>query len=412
MTQLMKLAWRSIWRQKRRTIITASSIAFGLFFIILMTSLEEGIMHQAIDKGVRLQAGHITIEHEDYRLAPAVDLVVPNAERLADQFGQLAQVDSTKLLISGEGVARSGAGAFGIGIIGVIPEVETKNSPIVEDIREGTYLENADEARVVIGSVLAERLKLKPGKKLVIATNNANGDLVERLYRVKGIFQTGNDVVDGALVHMEIGSARSLFDLPQGSATQVGVILKDVGRLSDLLPIVEQALSGNDLLSAHPWQTIMPGLNGYITVERAGYLVMEGILAALVMFTILNTLLMSVTERKKEFATILALGGKGRDLRAQIFFEAALLGLIGVTLGTVLGGYFAYHFSVVGIDLAALSPGEDISIAGVPIDMMVHTLYSPRLLSTMALAVLGGTLLLSLIPISRVTRLSLSNLLR
>jgi ABC-type lipoprotein release transport system permease subunit len=413
MGQLFKLAWRSIWRQKRRTAITVASIAFGLFFIISMAGLQEGALRDAINKGARLQAGHITIEHQDYRTEPSIDLFVRNAEGLAADVGGLQQTDAVKLVIAGEGVARSGAGAFGIAIAGVSPDVERAESLIAEEIIAGDYLEVSDESKVVIGAILAERLKLKPGKKLVIAANDINGQLVERLYRVKGVFRTGTDEIDGALIQMGISAARELFNMPDSSATQVGVVLHDLDRLSSFLPIVERALANREKLSAHSWQTIMPGLSGFIALKRAGYYVMGGILIVLVLFTILNTLLMSVTERKKEFATVLALGGKARDLRLQIFFEAVIIGAIGVAVGAGFGALFTGYFSTHVIDLTAYAGGgEDIAVSGVPVALEIYTLFSEQLLATLSIFVFIATMVLSLVPISRVTRLSLANLLR
>lgn len=412
MLQQLTLAWRSIWRQGRRTLITVSVIALGLFFVIGLTTLEEGVIRSVIDSGAKMQAGHVTIEHEDYRLAPSVSLTVPDAHRLADKFADLPQVQSAKLIVTGEGVARSGAGAFGIAIAGVVPELERQTSPLAEKIVDGSYLEEGDAKRIVIGTVLADRLNLKPGKKLVIATNDVDGELVERLYRVKGIFRTGTDEIDGTLIHMELAAARDLFNMPEGSATQIGLVLKSLDRLAAFLPLVERELSAQSDLSVHPWQTIMPGVAGYVTVERAGYVIMEGFLIAMVSFTILNTLLMSVTERKKEFATILALGGRGGNLRIQVFFEAALIALLGILIGGVLGSYVAYHYSVVGIDLAAFVPGGEVQVSGVAVDTTIYTLFSVRLLLSLCAGIFAVTLLLSLIPISRVTRLSIANLLR
>jgi len=412
MFQTLKLAWRSIWRQKRRTALTLVSISMGLFLIIFMSSVQEYSLQDAINTGARLQAGHITIEHADYRLSPQIALFVKNAGTLADDLRGRSETDAVKLLIAGEGVARSGAGAFGIAISGVVPGIEAASSPLAQDMVEGAYLEKDDKSKVVIGALLAERLNLALGKKLVIATNDINGDLVERLYRVKGIFKTGTDEIDGALVQMRIGSARTLFNLPEGSATQLGVVLKDLQRLSSFLPIVERALKDRTNLAAHAWQTIMPGLNGFVAIKRAGTVVMELVLMALVFFTILNTLLMSVAERKKEFATILALGAKPRDLRLQVFLESALMGGIGVLLGAGLGAMLTYYFSIYGIDLTDFLATPGVAVSGVQVELVLHTLFSERLMLTFSLLVLGATLLLSLVPISRMGRTPMADLLR
>ena len=187
---------RSIWRSKRRTWITLSAIAFGLALAVFFISFADGVYNQMIDDATRMQGGHFTLEHPSYREAPAIDLFVTGVAEHRSRIESLDGVAGTKALILGQGVVRTGSGAVGVAVMGVEPSVEVATSPLAGSISSGSFLEDRDLRKVVIGVKLAERLNLKVGKKLVLTTNNADGDIVEELFRVKGTFEVGADEVD------------------------------------------------------------------------------------------------------------------------------------------------------------------------------------------------------------------------
>ena len=283
----LRLAWRSLWRNRRRTLITVVSIGLGLAFAVFFICFAEGVYHQLIEDVVRMQAGHVTVEHKDYRAAPAVDLFVADAERLRTRIGELAEVQETKLLVLGQGVARSGTGSVGATVLGVEPSIEAKMSMLARHMVSGRYLEDSDEARVVVGTKLAERLHLAEGKKLVLTTNDASGALTEELFRVAGVFETGVEEIDGYLLQMPISFARRLYGLPAGSATEVGAVLKDSSYETRVLGQVSRLVEGGKD-QAYPWQEIIPEVANYIRVDRSSNWVFQGILLFLILFTIFN----------------------------------------------------------------------------------------------------------------------------
>jgi ABC-type lipoprotein release transport system permease subunit len=405
-----RLAWRNIWRNKRRTIITVLSIGLGLTFAIFFITLAEGAYHQMVRDGVRMQAGHITLEHKDYRIAPAVDLYLSNPGELRSRIESLRGVESTKLLIMGQGVAKSGTGAVGVAIMGVEPSVELLTSPIARRIKDGEYLGDDDGSSVVIGSTLARRLKLDLGKKMVITTNDANGELVEELCRVKGIFETGSEEIDGYLVQATVGFARELFVMPEGSTSQLGVILVDQNRLKRVLPEIRAMVNDSDAVVL-TWREVMPELAAYITIDRSSNYIFQAILIGLILFTIFNTILMSVLERRQEFAILLAIGTPPRRLQTQVLVESAFLGLIGVGVGLILGGLLAYYFQVRGLDMSSLLE-EGISISGLAMETKMHAkLCIPTILKLGGLVFLA-TLLLSLVPMRRAANTPFTDVLR
>ena len=407
---IVRLAWRSLWRNGRRTLITIISIGFGLACTVFFIAIAEGVYAQFIDQVVRMQAGHITLENPRYRSGPAVDIWFEAPESLRSQIERLPQVERTKLIILGQGIARSASGDVSVTLMGIEPSVELHTSPLVRHMVEGRYLDNQDGPWVVIGSGLAKRLKLGVGKKMVITTNDTAGNLVDELCRVKGIFKTGSVEIDGYFIQAPIAFARHLFDLPEEGATQLGVVLRTPQAQEAVLQKTRMMVSEQDI-AVLPWQEVIPEIASYIKLDRGSNLIFQAILVFLILFTIFNTILMSVLERQREFAVLLALGTKPLLLRLQILMESVYLGLIGCALGLVVGGLVAWAVQVWGIDLSSLLE-KGFTISGFAVSTKMHARVTLGLLLGTGGLVFAATLILSLIPMHRSTRLSIVDQLR
>jgi len=238
-------------------------------------------------------------------------------------------------------------------LLGVEPAVEVHSSPLAARVEQGSYLDDPDAAEVLIGAQLAAQLELTPGKKLVLATNDVHGDLVEELARVKGVFRLGAEEFDGFFVQVPIGFARRLYDLGPDQATQLGVLLRDADDQPAMQPRLAQWVDPRQVV-VRGWDEVMPELASYIRVDGGSNYVLQVILLVLIFFTIFNTLLMSVLERRREFAVLLALGTPPARLRLQILAESALIGLLGCLVGLSLGA------AVAGVRLCFLAP-RDVS---------------------------------------------------
>jgi len=391
-------------------LITVLSIGFGLACTVFFIAIGEGVYAQLIDQVVRMQAGHITMENPGYRDAPAVDLWVKAPESLRSQIERLPQVERTKLIIMGQGIARSASGDVSATLMGIEPSVELDTSPLVRHIVAGRYLNDDDGPWVVIGSEFAKRLKLAVGKKMVLTTNDAAGNLVDELCRVRGIFETGSVEIDGYLIQAPIDFARRLFGLPEESATQLGVVLR-IPEAQEVILREARLMVAEQDIAVLPWQEVIPEIASYIKLDKGSNLIFQAILVFLILFTIFNTILMSVLEREREFAVLLALGTKPVQLRLQILMESAYLGLIGCALGLLVGGLAAWAAQVWGIDLRSLLE-EGFTISGFAVSAKMHARVTTGLLLGTAGLVFGATLILSLIPMRRATRLSIVDQLR
>jgi ABC-type lipoprotein release transport system permease subunit len=405
------MAWRSIWRNKRRTVISLISIAFGLGLAIFFITFAEGAYYQVVGDAVRMQAGYITIQHKGYIDAPAVDLYVADPESILNPVRQLDVIEDIKLLIVGGGVAKSGSGSVGISFLGVEPSREVKTSPIAEKIIDGQFLSDEDDNLIIVGAVLARKLKLQIGKKLVLSTNDVNGDLVEELCRVKGIFKTGSDETDSQFVLVPIGFARRLTNMPQGAASQIGLMLRNPDQLNMAQKKVS-SLVANDQLEVLTWKEVMPDLAAYIKMDRTSGYIFYVIIFGLVLFSIFNTILMSVIERKHEFAIFLAIGTSPRQLETQVVMESAYLGFLGSLLGLLIGYLFSQHFAVNGWDLSEMFGSEDLSVSGSAMSTIVYNRITASVLIWCSFIVFVSTVLLSFFPMRRASNVPFSDVLR
>jgi ABC-type lipoprotein release transport system permease subunit len=348
---IVRLAWRSLWRYRRRTSITVSAIAVGTALAVFFVTMADGMYKKLIDEAVRMGAGYVTVEHPDYSRDLSIGLVVTGISSVIDEARRIPGVTGIKVLIQGQAVISTAGGSAGVGIFGIDPETERTVSPLADRIVDGRYLEGADERGVIVGASLAERLKLRPGKKLVLTTNDANGELVNEMLRVTGIFRMGMEEADGFLVQVPLDTARRIFGIGPDAATRVGLVLASPRDQSRVLEDLRRRLAGTEA-AVLPWQAVMPDLAGFMAVDKGFNYVFQMIIMVIIGFTILNTILMSVLERTREFATLMAIGTSPLRLRLQVAVESLFLGATGTVLGLLLGGALSWYFQVHGIDFS------------------------------------------------------------
>ena len=224
---ILKIARRSIWRNKRRTLISMFSIVIATGIPTFFVCIAWGFYGGLVDDVARLMAGHVTYEHIEYRDSPSNDLWVDDIETINGILNNNANVESTKQLINLQGVAHTAKGSVGVSLMGIEPSKEISISFLPESIVAGEYLSPGDGRWVIVRTKFAKRLNIKVGKKFVFTTNDINGELVEDLLRVKGIFETGSKQIDGHLVQSDIDFARMIAGLDSDDASQLGIIVKN-----------------------------------------------------------------------------------------------------------------------------------------------------------------------------------------
>ena len=408
---ITKIGWRSIWRNKRRTLISLFSIIIGTGIPIFFVCIAWGFYAGLINDVSRLMSGHITYEHVKYRNSPSNDLWVDDIQKINETLNSNAEVLSTKQIINLQGVAHTAKGSVGISLMGIEPEKEITISFLPETFIEGNYLSKEDGRWVVVGDQLAENLNISVGKKFVFTTSDIKGELVEELFRVKGVFKTGSKEIDGHFVQSNIEIARKIAGLESDDVSQLGIIVKNPDTHESLIKDLQKSLAKNNGVFLS-WQKIMPDVATTIRMDRTAISSFMIMLVVIVLFTMLSTILMSTLERKREFASLLAIGTQQKELKIQIFIETIFFGLIACPLGSLLGIGFAKW--VEGYDMMNVVGGkaEDMSVGGFGMDTIITPLFSAPLILQISIFFFLAVQLLSILPMYFISRISITDELR
>ena len=408
---ITKIGWRSIWRNKRRTLISLFSIIIGTGIPIFFVCIAWGFYAGLIDDVARLMSGHITYEHVEYRNSPSNDLWVDDIQKINKTLNNNAEVLSTKQIVNLQGVAHTAKGSVGISLMGIEPEKEITISFLPETVIEGNYLSKEDGRWVVVGDQLAENLNISVGKKFVFTTSDIKGELVEELFRVKGVFKTGSKEIDGHFVQSDIEIARKIAGLGSDDVSQLGIIVKNPDTHENFLQDLQKSLAKKNGVFLS-WQKIMPDVATTIRMDRTAISSFMIMLVVIVLFTMLSTILMSTLERKREFASLLAIGTQQKELKIQIFIETIFFGLIACPLGALLGIGIAKW--VEGYDMMNVVGGKagDMSVGGFGMDTIITPLFSAPLILQISIFFFLAVQLLSIFPMYFISRISITDELR
>lgn len=407
---VLRLATRSLSRNRRRTLITISSIALGLFLAIVVKSISMGVYRQVINDAARAQTGHITVEDPAYRQTPSPEHAIKSVAAVVAAVRTLRGVVEVRPRIELRAVVATGAGSDSVTVIGESSLVERSSPTLAANLVEGTWPAPDDARGAALGVDLARRLHLTPGAKLVVTTNDVKGELQNELLFVRGIFRTGSMESDSSLVRVPLGVAQRIVALPDDQATQVAIVLSSYLDEPAAHAALEERLAGAHV-AVHSWPEMLPELAGWIAIDTRVNAIERGILFLIIAFTILNTVLMSVIERHREFAILLALGTPKRLVRSQIAAETILLAGIGTVAGAVLGFAQAVWLEVHGIDLSSAFKNGP-SFSGVSINPWVHAHITGANVAQLAAAVFITTALAGGYPVIRSTQLHIANSLR
>jgi ABC-type lipoprotein release transport system permease subunit len=396
MLRLARMAWRNLWRHRRRTFLTLSSIAFGTALAILFTAIGDSNWKDMIDLAARLGGGHVTLQHPEYLDTPTLSRTVHEAN-LREVALSDPEVERAVTRISGQLMLSSAGQSYGAGFIALDPATEDIDTlSLLDAIAEGEFFASSEEQGILLGSRLAENLDVKIGRKVVFTTTDRDGEIVRDMARVRGILHTGSPTVDGYLCLLPLDRMRGVLGYDDDEAIQVALFLGDQRRADAVAARLSK--QGGDAVAAVPWHQNQPDLSSFIAMKVAGAIFMEVVIGLLVAAGIFNTLFVSVMERVREFGIMTALGFPPGSLFALVMFESLWLGLLGLGLAALVAAWPYYYLSTTGIDIAAQLGAGGSEVAGVAITTIMRAYIYPENLAMIASAALGATLLSGLYP--------------
>jgi ABC-type lipoprotein release transport system permease subunit len=404
MRVIWTMAWRNTWRQRRRTLLTMSTIALGLALILLYWGLTDGTVQQMIESTARMGSGHVVIQQAGYHDSPEVERYLSGAQAqdaeawLADMRASAPIAHVTRRTFA-SGLASSADGSAGVLVVGIDPERERSASRFADQVDAGRFLQPGDEGYVLPGAGVARRLAVGADDRVVLMAQSTTGDLESILVRVIGTVRTGLPDLDDRIVLVPISDAQRLLGLGAG-VHQVAALLHDAGASAPLAAAGRARLQGVEVLD---WSGAHPELIDMVRLLAVRNTFMSLLVFTLVAFLVFNTLLMAVMERRRELSLLDAVGLSPGRRFAMVMAEAAVIAVLASAAGFALGFAGHWYLATEGLAMGALL-GEDVAIAGTVLDPVLYShLSAARIAQTLGL-VFAMTLVLALVPARRATR--------
>ncbi|SFU36640.1 ABC transporter permease [Pseudoduganella namucuonensis] len=368
----LRLALRNLNRSRVRTALGLAALSFGLGAFIFVGAFAEGFLSQMVRNATGLLTGEAQIQHKSFRFDARPELAFQAAPQWLERLRELPQVRALSPRVQTQATLGSARKAEPITLAGVDPAQERGVTFLDQAIRQGSALRSGQD--VLIGRKLAERLDVRVGEKVVVTAQDAKGQLASEAFVVAGIFDTGSRGPDASMAFVGLSSAQKMLALDE-RITNLLLRLHPSADVPAFVRSLDGMLPADGALQALTWQQLLPEVAQFSNLVRHGLLLVLAIVFGMVSVIVMNTLLMSVFERRTEFGTLLAIGADAKSVLRLVITEASLLAAIGAATGIVLGGAIAWRLSVTGVTLAAR--GSD-SLPGVT--DIVHPVLSAGLL--------------------------------
>lgn len=392
---LSGFAWRNVWRNRRRTFITLSGIAFGMFLSIMFTGLGDSMYGGMIDQAAQMGAGHVTIQHPEQLLAPSAKRFVTDVKARISAAKADPMVRGTAPRITGQLMLAAGGESRGTGFIALDPTLESADTfSVLGAISAGELFKADDPRGVVLGAELASNLGVKVGRKVIYTTTDRTGEIINGLLRVRGIITTGADSLDSSLCLLPLEVARKALGYGPDEATQITVLIRDQRKAADVAARLGVGLGQGAV--AVTWKDTMADLSGMIDSKVKSTLFLEALVLLLIGAGIFNTLFVSVMERAREFGVLMAIGWQSRQLFTLVMLESLWLALVGVTVGALVTAWPYWFMTTTGIDVSAQMGGA--AVAGVVIDPVLRVAIYPENAVFVVAVVCLSTLASGLLP--------------
>ncbi len=401
----LSLGWRNIWRNRRRTMISMSAIGVGLLLVVFYSGLVGGMLGNATSELDAGGMGHVEVFAKGYRPKREVGTSMPALESFRDKVKLPPGAELGSRVVA-RGLATSARGSEGIQLFGVDWETEQQLSAHLRHVTAGELPKASDAKGVLVGEELASRLNLKPGAKLRLMVQRADGEMGADLFRVRGVFHSIAPSIGQRQVFVTEGAARELLGVGEVSH-QLVIQLPDPAQADAVAASLKAALG--DQYEVLTWGELLPVLKKMETLTQNIVFYMALFVYLLVGLGVLNTMLMSVLERTREFGVLLALGTRPSSVVRIVLSESFWIATLSVVVGAIGGALLTWQFSKNGLQLAG---GESMQLSGATVSTLIKTKFNPMDIVKAASFVYAMALVVGLYPATRITRLMPADALR
>ena len=396
---LTKLAWKNIFRNKRRTIIASTAMGIGLAALIFVDAFWMGMEQNMIKTATASFLGEAQIHREGFRGEREVSLIIRALDELTANLAEEPIVGHFTQRTLVPGMITSPANVSAINLVGVYPPTEKFLSKVDDAITEGAYFEGDNSRDMVIGTKLAEVLEVGLGHRVVVTVAQAkSGEISQEMFRISGIYHFADEEMNRGMVFVRIDKAQQMLAIGNG-VHEIALKFTSLAYAQDSALPFWGAYSqhGNEALS---WTEILPQLEAILKMSRTSKYIMGIVLFGVVVFGIVNTLFMSLYERMFEFGVLRAVGTRPLRMAQVILFEAGALAIVSIGLGATLGWLVTAIFVHRGIDYTG------IEMMGVTMQELIHPIMAVRQFILYPIWIFVFTIIAGLYPARYVAKMT------
>ncbi len=403
---LLRLAWRNIWRNKRRTAITAASILFAVLFATFMEAIQKGAWDHMISSVVNYYYGYVQVHEEGYWEEQSINKAFALADSLEQLKEEVPEIKEVLPRIESFALASTGKHTSGVMVVGIDPEREDEMTNLKSRILEGRYLEAQEQAALVAEGV-ADKLELSVGDTIVLISQGYHGVNAAGKYVIKGLVDFGSPELNKQMVYLPLSVAQYFYGA-SGLVTSLALKLEEQ---DDIEPAMKALYNRLDTTTYEvmDWEEMLPDLVEAKAMDSAGNVIIYFILYLIIAFGIFGTILMMTKEREYEFGVLISIGMHRWQLGLTVWMEVIMLGLLGAFLGILASIPFVWYFNVNPLKFSGEYAAAMENFGFEPI---FPTKFAPEIFLTQALLVFIITGILAIYPLFKIGRLKLVEAMR
>ncbi len=388
---LIKIAFRNIFRQKRRTLLTALSMFGGFVLAAFFFGWADGSYNTVINMFTRNRMGHIQIHHKDYMDRPGMYKWIAKPGPVNKILTETPGIESWAPRLYGAGLASVGEKTAGVRIVGVDPEKEEKTTNFSAKVVDGKSFSKVHRDEAILGKGLARILKTRVGDEVVILSQAADGSIANEKYNIVGIADSSDEISDRMDFYLSLSAAQELLVM-ENKIHEIAVTTHELDDVSEINTLLTEKLKQHPTLSADPWMEFAKTFYNSMEADKQGMYVMLLVIVMVVAVGVLNTVLMSVLERRREYGVLKAVGTRPWQIIGMVLTEVNCLAILCVIAGTIVGLGLNYLFSIYGFTLS-----EPMTVGGMAVTS-IHGEINARSFYIPAITVIISATVVSILP--------------
>ncbi len=353
MRTLIKIAWRNVWRNKIRSGVVIISIVLGIWAGLFVMAMTLGLNEQRMNGAISTYLSHIQVHDTQYSKEQNINYYIQNKEEILNKIESDNNIKAYAKRTIVTAMAANSNGSYGVQIVGINPVEEKKLTSISDKLIEGTYLNKFKRNPIIIGKALADKLNLNLRSKIVITLQDINSNIVSTSFRVEGIFKTSSSMFDEATLFVKMDDLEQITGL-SGQIHEIAILTNSIDNTEKIKSDLNKDILGS---KAETWSDIAPEL-GYANEMMSRFIyIFMGIIFLALAFSIINTMLMAVLERKKELGMLMSVGMNKSRIFSMITLETLFISALATPIGMLLSFWTISYFGEVGIDLSVVAKG-------------------------------------------------------